>query len=448
MSKVRVDTIADLNDDAVISVVELVNRVSSAIGPKAVAPTVRNDGSALAEGDTYFNTATHADMTYVSGAWSKTVTVADILDVLSSTATDKALSAKQGKALLELIQGASMPIGMTYPWTLSEASIPAGGIARNGQLLSRATWPQLWALVSSQAISDAVWLAAPYDQRGKYSTGDGSTTFRMPDDNAKHADGNTIAAVTYRGYGKNSTGVPGTHQADQLQDFELGYWTGAGSFNLHTVASDAASGQAASATLTPATMRINLATAASAYNTPIIPMKAGSYTEKARVGTETRMTNSTVIWVTVGANLASSPGTVDVNSLATNVATNTGKIAVIEAKQVLTKEYISTPQTISSGGTLTLAHGFGVKPKIIKKYLVCTVATGNWAVGDEFVLETDYEQANASLVLFGYTCKRDVTNLVVRFASAGIFALDPLTGGLIASTTVATNFKIVFEAWA
>ncbi|NWD49007.1 tail fiber protein [Pseudomonas gingeri] len=215
--------------------------------------------------------------------------------------------------------GAGMPVGTTLPWTLSEASIPGGMLPRNGQLVSRSVWPQLWALVQAQAISDATWLAAPYDQRGKFSTGDGSTTFRMPDDNARHSDGNTVAAVTYRGYGKNSAGEVGKHQADQFQAWQVGD-PDQPTFQYVTVVNQRSGG-----TAVPEFSLMGLTT-----NPTDTPGTAGNYSRMSpvaygtngapRFGSETRMANSTVIWVTVGATTTSNPGSVDVVALASQVA--------------------------------------------------------------------------------------------------------------------------------
>lgn len=56
-------------------------------------------------------------------------------------------------------------------------------VVSDGQLLNRADWPELWAYAQMLTpIADADWLADP-SQRGKYSLGDGSTTFRVPDRN-------------------------------------------------------------------------------------------------------------------------------------------------------------------------------------------------------------------------------------------------------------------------
>ncbi|EPN1932869.1 hypothetical protein ACTV70_004530 [Cronobacter dublinensis] len=85
-------------------------------------------------------------------------------------------------------------IGAVQWFNGSRAAIPAGYIAADGQLESR-TDPKtssLWAAVNSGILvatpDDATWLtssnaSAPAMNRGMYSPGNGSTTFRVPDIN-------------------------------------------------------------------------------------------------------------------------------------------------------------------------------------------------------------------------------------------------------------------------
>lgn len=73
-------------------------------------------------------------------------------------------------------------VGENIFWQ-SRAFIPPWAVTQDGQLLNRADWPELWAHAQMHgAIDDSVWLGDP-TQRGFYSTGDGSTTFRVPDKN-------------------------------------------------------------------------------------------------------------------------------------------------------------------------------------------------------------------------------------------------------------------------
>ncbi|WP_244577335.1 tail fiber domain-containing protein [Escherichia coli] len=65
----------------------------------------------------------------------------------------------------------------------SRAYIQPYEVTSDGQLLNRADWPELWAYAQMiGAIDDSEWLADKF-QRGKYSKGDGATTFRVPDKN-------------------------------------------------------------------------------------------------------------------------------------------------------------------------------------------------------------------------------------------------------------------------
>lgn len=211
--------------------------------------------------------------------------------------------------------GGGMPVGSIQPWGVSRATLPAGWIARDGQLLNRADWPDLWALVSASAVTDVVWLASPYTSRGRYSSGDGSTTFRMPDTNARHADGNTIAAMVLRGDGKNSAGTPGSHQTDQLQNITGSVVSSSVAMINPTDATGAFVGNAVSVGARPS------------------PVSAAGYTwgfdasRVARTGTETRSANETIIWCTVGAGKAVNLGTIDVTALATTISNQSSEIA-------------------------------------------------------------------------------------------------------------------------
>jgi microcystin-dependent protein len=59
---------------------------------------------------------------------------------------------------------------------------PSGWVKANGALLQRSTFANLWtfAQASGNLVSDAAWLAAN-GPTGAFSTGNGTTTFRIPD---------------------------------------------------------------------------------------------------------------------------------------------------------------------------------------------------------------------------------------------------------------------------
>ena len=84
----------------------------------------------------------------------------------------------------------------------SRAFIQASDVVSDGQLLNRADYPELWEYAQMLTpITDEAWLADP-QQRGKYSLGNGTTTFRVPDRNGVQA--NSIAGLFGRGDSGNS----------------------------------------------------------------------------------------------------------------------------------------------------------------------------------------------------------------------------------------------------
>lgn len=54
-------------------------------------------------------------------------------------------------------------------------------IGANGQLINRADAPRLWQLVKDVAMSEADYLLNPGARSGNFTTGNGTTTFRVPD---------------------------------------------------------------------------------------------------------------------------------------------------------------------------------------------------------------------------------------------------------------------------
>lgn len=84
----------------------------------------------------------------------------------------------------------------------SRAFIPAFEVVSDGQLLNRADYPDLWAYAQLLSpIEDSEWVSDIH-QRGKYSKGNGTTTFRVPDRNGIQL--NSLPALFGRGDGGDS----------------------------------------------------------------------------------------------------------------------------------------------------------------------------------------------------------------------------------------------------
>ena len=89
----------------------------------------------------------------------------------------------------------------------SRAKLPAGHLPADGQILNRADYPDLWNAVNSGifvSVSDSTWTGST-TSRGSFSTGNNTTTFRMPDLNGLQSG--SINALFLRGDGGISSGV-------------------------------------------------------------------------------------------------------------------------------------------------------------------------------------------------------------------------------------------------
>jgi len=88
------------------------------------------------------------------------------------------------KAILALInQGGGGRVGEIVTMAQSDFTTPpAGFLPMDGSLVSRASYPELWAFAQNNArlVSDINW-SASLSSRPSFSSGNGSSTFRVPD---------------------------------------------------------------------------------------------------------------------------------------------------------------------------------------------------------------------------------------------------------------------------
>lgn len=80
-----------------------------------------------------------------------------------------------------------------------------------GTLYNRADLQRLWDKVSAVAIDDATWLSDPFLYRCMFSTGNGSTTFRVPDMRAMFVRGLDLGRGVRLGQLDNT---PGSYEVD------------------------------------------------------------------------------------------------------------------------------------------------------------------------------------------------------------------------------------------
>lgn len=108
----------------------------------------------------------------------------------------------------------------------------------------------------------------------------------------------------------------------------------------------------------------------------------------------------------------------------------------------VTRKYDSGQQVITSGGALTLAHGFGVKPTAVTCLLQCTSADNGYSVGDELYIGVP--SADGS-VASGVSVVLDATNINIRYGSrAGqtFLGTNKSTGGNVALSNGSWAFVV------
>ena len=138
------------------------------------------------------------------------------------------------------------------------------------------------------------------------------------------------------------------------------------------------------------------------------------------------------------------PGEADITTAAGDVligfATAANQVHVISYTRAV-GIFSSTLQTITSAGSLTIAHGLGREPRLTETWLECAVTEHNYSVGDRFLTPEGSQGRNAIVVT-------DATNLNVRYGSTATnaFAINDKTTGAGANATN-TSWRAIFRAW-
>ena len=119
--------------------------------------------------------------------------------------------------------------------------------------------------------------------------------------------------------------------------------------------------------------------------------------------------------------------------------------AAAAAHADLTSPYESSGQTITSGGTLTLAHGLGAIPRLHEFWLVCITNDGAYTAGEQIgpITPTAYIGGADT----GFMNEPDATNLKIVFGGDAVpFKVLSPTGAR--QDLVEANWEFYVRAWA
>ncbi|MGA4635110.1 phage tail protein [Pseudomonas solani] len=241
-----------------------------------------------------------------------------------------------------------MPL-MSVQWWISRASIPAGCAPADGQLLNRALYPDVWAAIRDGKVpktTEATWSSDP-SQRGMFTEGDGSTTFRMPDYNGKAAG--SLGALFLRGDGALSAGIQGAVQADAMQ----GHW-----HNLDIGGIAGTTGLSA----TNVAMSNGVTPGVGAIRSPISDGVNGI----PRVASETRPMNVAGCWIIKMGSGVTNPGAIDAAAISSIYAALVTRVETLEVRpralgdgqtwqDVTASRALNTNFTNTTGRTIAIA---------------------------------------------------------------------------------------------
>ncbi|MFU6379092.1 phage tail protein [Metapseudomonas otitidis] len=325
--------------------------------------------------------------------------------------------------------GSDLPL-FAVQWWPSRASIPQGYAPADGQALSRSLYPDAWAGIQAgtvPTVAEAAWQSTA-TERGKYTAGDGSTTFRLPDYNGK-ASG-SLGAVFLRGDGVLSAAVAGAIQQDALQNI-------AGETSAFAVGGTAPTdGTGAFRTVARGSVPSGIA-GGGLWSSQSQSFDASRV---ARTAAETRPLNVTGCWIVKLFGAVTNPGSVNAAQLATDLAALSSRLSSLP----FTKEFVSPAQSFVAGGLLTLAHGLGAAPKVITGELVCLVAEAGYSVGD--VVYVGVELEIGASVHYGMAIRKTATDLVVRIGGNGMIVGNASTG--VAMQASPANWRLILRAFA
>lgn len=283
------------------------------------------------------------------------------------------------KQQLDAIHSGGLPLLFSW-WEENRDHIPDGTAPRDGQELSRALFPDAWveAQAKGLVITEAEWQADPL-KRMRWSSGNGTTTFRLPDENGKSPG--SVGAPVRRGDGAKSNGVTGTIQMDAIRNI-----TGAFDYsNTANIIDNAPANKLISGAFKPtgnAVGKINFT--GTGYVAGSGVSFDASLAPGVLVADENRMLNATGCYVIKLAGAAFNEGQINALELATEISLLTSRIVSLES-DVFTENKVATtpwtPLTLQNGWSILNPYRNGYRKILGLLFIEASILAGTLADG-------------------------------------------------------------------
>jgi len=95
--------------------------------------------------------------------------------------------------------------------------------------------------------------------------------------------------------------------------------------------------------------------------------------------------------------------------------------------------FATTAQTVTTAGTLTIAHGLSATPTELCAYAQCTTAQEGFSIGDR-VWPDGLIYTQNSVANYNWQLSADATNITVKFGAGGLLFKNESTGAIAAMT--------------
>lgn len=292
----------------------------------------------------------------------------------------------------------------------------------DGQQLDRALYPDFAAALDAGKLpttTEAIWRTQP-EMRGCFVANSSTGKFRMRDLNGKYVG--SLGAVTIRGDGSMSLVANGKIQQDQLQDFRI---------SSSRFAVDRLNPTGFHTATNNLTYNIGGATAAnvdsvihnSGYPSGMPAGDSALVPSAARVGSETRMLNVTVCYMTRLFGSIGALGSAEAASLATSYAALAARMSTAEGRLTsLEGKFLTTGNAWIASGKYEFLHGLPGTPLSLDFLLVNVTPEQNYAVGAHARIAPLF--GSTAGAVYGVQLSADATKVYAKIGSGGI-ALAP-----------------------
>lgn len=116
----------------------------------------------------------------------------------------------------------------------------------------------------------------------------------------------------------------------------------------------------------------------------------------------------------------------------------------VDASKGLGAGYVSSEQTLVAGGLLTLSHGLGAVPKLLRFSLICKTAEHGYSVND--VLEVNPGLNNLASLNAGLSVVVSSSAITIRNGTYGPLNILNKSTGVAADATL-TNWRLIVRAY-